>query len=94
MTFRQQQPVVSRVLDQPAAGLHQPLLQMLSDQLSIRLGSTNRRHRFPRLLEMQSSRYLCVILAHLVRKANAVEQEITGLYQAASQHDQFRDSAR
>src|SRR6516162_10584298 len=27
MAFRQQQPVVARVLDQPAARLHQPLLQ-------------------------------------------------------------------
>jgi len=49
MAFRQQQPVVPRVLDQPAAGLHQPLLQTGQPQLSILFGSTSLRHRFPRL---------------------------------------------
>src|ERR1035437_1108017 len=27
MTFRQQQPIVTRMFDQPSSGLHQPLLQ-------------------------------------------------------------------
>src|SRR5437667_849733 len=52
MALRQQQPVIAGVFHQPTACLHQPLLQArqrVSDQFLILCGSTNRRHRFPRL---------------------------------------------
>jgi hypothetical protein len=48
MTLRQEQPVISGVIDQASAGFHQPLLKLVVDQWSILFGSTSRRHRFPR----------------------------------------------
>ena len=38
-------PVIPRMLDQPTAGLHQPVCKLVSDQLLILFGSPSRRHR-------------------------------------------------
>jgi hypothetical protein len=37
------------MLHKPSARLHQKLLQIREDQFLMRRGSTNRRHKFPRL---------------------------------------------
>jgi len=49
VTLRQQQPVVTCMLDQASAGLHQPLLQAGERHFTIGAGSASRRHKFPRL---------------------------------------------
>jgi hypothetical protein len=40
MALRQQKPLIPRVLDHSAARLHQPLLQLVSDQFPILRGTT------------------------------------------------------
>jgi hypothetical protein len=47
--FRQQQPIVPRALHQPASRFTSRCCGLVSDQFSILLGSTSRRHRFPGL---------------------------------------------
>ncbi len=49
VSFRQQQPVVSRMLHQSSARLHNRCCRLVSDQFSIPFASASRRHRFPRL---------------------------------------------
>ena len=49
VTFGEQQPVLARVLYQASTGLHHPLWRLVSDQFTITLRSTSRRHRLPRL---------------------------------------------
>ena len=49
VTLGQQEPAIPRVLDQAPPVLTRRYWRLVSDQMSIRAGSTSRRYKFPRV---------------------------------------------